>query len=108
MRQMKQRSLGMPEPVWAYLVVSDPGQAHTLPDQERWAKDYALENGWRLTEIYSGVDSGKLGSRNICDRMVDDIEALHKEDRPTRILMIRLDRMGRGTGLGPPPQLFED
>jgi DNA invertase Pin-like site-specific DNA recombinase len=101
MDPMNPPSIGRPEEVWAYLVVSDPGQAHTLPDQERWARDYAFSNGWHLTEIYRGVESGKAGTRGLCDGMVDAIEALPKGRRPQRILMIRLDRMGRGTGLSP-------
>jgi DNA invertase Pin-like site-specific DNA recombinase len=98
---MGDRAIGRSEEVWAYLVVSDPGQAHTLPDQEEWARDYAAMHGWDLTKIYRGVDSGRAGTRGLCDRMVDAIEALPKESRPSRVLMIRLDRIGRGTGLGP-------
>ena len=101
MKPMDRHSVGRPEEVWAYLVVSDPGQSHTLPDQEEWARSHATANAWRLSKIFKGIESGKSGTRGLCDRMVDEIEALPLDRRPSRILMIRLDRMGRGTGLAP-------
>lgn len=85
--------------VWAFLVVSDPQQADTLVDQEAWAKDAAAKNGWAISRVISGVSSGKLGPRKLTLGMIADLEVLPAEQRPHRILMIRLERLGRGDGL---------
>ena len=83
---------------WALLVVSDPGQADTLPDQEAWAQAIAAERGWTITETFSGVSSGKAGARELTVRMLQQLEATDAEHRPARLLMIRLERLGRGDG----------
>jgi hypothetical protein len=84
---------------WAFLVVSDPQQADTLADQETWAKETAAKLGWAITRVISGVSSGKLGPRKLTLGMLADLEKLPPEQRPHRILMIRLERLGRGDGL---------
>ena len=84
---------------WAFLVVSDPGQADTLPNQEAWAEEVSRANKWPLTKTISGVSSGKLGARKLTMAMIADLEALRPEQRPGRVLMIRLERLGRGDGL---------
>jgi hypothetical protein len=84
---------------WAFLVVSDQGQADTLPDQQAWAEQTAREQGWMITRTFSGVSSGKLGARGLTTRMLGELEAAPPEQRPERILMIRIDRLGRGDGL---------
>lgn len=83
---------------WALLVVSDQGQADTLVDQEAWATSTAAAHGWLLTETFSGVSSGKDGARPLTMRMLAQLEATPVEQRPARILMIRLERLGRGDG----------
>ena len=84
---------------WAYLVVSDPGQAETLGDQRAWADEAARLHGWTITRTISGVSSGKLGARKLTTEMIVDLEALEASRRPSRLLMIRLERLGRGDGL---------
>ncbi len=84
---------------WAFLVVSDPGQADTLADQEAWAQEAAHANQWVITKTVSGVSSGKLGARRLTLGMIDELEALQASERPARLLMIRLERLGRGNGL---------
>lgn len=95
------------EVVWAYLVVSDPGQSHTLPDQEEWARARAFDLGWNLTKVYRDVDSGRDGTRALFDGLLADIKALPPEDRPSRILMTRLDRVGRGNAIESSMALLE-
>jgi hypothetical protein len=85
--------------VWALLVVSDQGQADTLPDQEAWAQETARAKGWSITRTFSGVSSGKLGARGLTLRMIGELESLPPDQRPKRVLMIRLERLGRGDGL---------
>lgn len=84
---------------WAFLVVSDPQQAGTLSDQDAWARETAAANGWTLTRVICGVSSGKLGPRKLALSMIADLRSLEPEARPNRILMIRLERLGRGDGL---------
>ena len=84
---------------WALLVVSDPGQAETLPHQEAWAKTIAAEKGWTITKTFSGVSSGKMGTRDLTTRMLNDLEMTPAEQRPARVLMIRIERLGRGDGI---------
>lgn len=84
---------------WALLVVSDPGQADTLVDQEAWAAEVAVQRGWSITKTLSGVSSGKLGVRRLTMQMISELEALAPPDRPQRLLMIRLERLGRGDGV---------
>ncbi len=83
---------------WAFLVVSDPQQADSLADQKAWAQEAALANGWVITRTIAGVSSGKLGARNLTISMIDELERLPAKERPARILMIRLERLGRGDG----------
>ncbi len=84
---------------WALLVVSDSGQAETLPNQEAWAREAAAKNGWTITRYFSGVSTGKYGTRALASRMITELEEMPAESRPQRVLMIRLERLGRGNGL---------
>lgn len=84
---------------WAFLVVSDPQQAGTLADQEAWARETAMEHSWTLARVISGVSSGKQGPRKLALGMIADLRGLDRNERPERILMIRLERLGRGDGL---------
>lgn len=84
---------------WTYLVVSSGGQEDTLPHQRAWAKQVALKNGWAITETFEGVSSGKGGVRALLDTLLKKLGATPKAKRPTRILMLRIDRLGRGDGL---------
>jgi len=84
---------------WAFLVVSDPGQADTLTDQEAWTHEAAAAHHWTILKTISGVSSGKLGARKLTLGMIEELEALPATQRPERLLMIRLERLGRGNGL---------
>ncbi len=84
---------------WALLVVSDSGQAETLPNQETWARETAASKGWVITRTFSGVSTGKHGTRALASGMISELEEMPAESRPQRILMIRLERLGRGNGL---------
>jgi hypothetical protein len=84
---------------WAFLVVSDPQQAESLRDQETWAKETAAERGWVLTRTIAGVSTGRDGPRKLALGMISELEALEAAQRPCRVVMIRLERLGRGDGL---------
>ncbi len=84
---------------WAYLVVSSEQQAETLTFQERWAKETAGQHGWILTEMFQGVSSGRDGTRALLKKLLARLEDKPRSERPYRVLMIRLDRLGRGLGL---------
>jgi DNA invertase Pin-like site-specific DNA recombinase len=79
--------------------VSSEQQAETIPYQRRWAAEVALQHSWTITETFEGVSSGKDGTRALLKKLVDRLEKTARQDRPERVLMIRLDRMGRGLGL---------
>jgi DNA invertase Pin-like site-specific DNA recombinase len=83
--------------VWLLAAVSSEGQAETLPHQRAWGEEVASTRGWRLTRIIEGVATGKAGPRRIVRDLLTDIRALDAEARPTRLLMIRADRLGRGS-----------
>lgn len=86
---------------WVLAVVSDVGQAESLPHQLKWAEETAAENGWTVTrKPYSKAgSSGREGVRALVQQMMDDLNATPAAQRPERILMIRQDRLGRGDSL---------
>lgn len=81
--------------VWLYCAVSSSPQESTLEDQEQWGRDVALSHDWTITRTFSGRSSGKLGIRKILEQLLTELTATPKAQRPTRVLMIRLDRTGR-------------
>ena len=84
---------------WAYLAVSSNKQSETLADQEGWAQHVAAENGWEITRTFSAVSSGAHGVRKLLEQLLVELRTTSKARRPTRVLMIRLDRLGRGEGI---------
>lgn len=84
---------------WAYLVVSSEAQAETLAHQEAWASEVARSNDWTITSTFRGVSSGRLGTRGLLETLLERLRATDRTQRPERVLMIRLDRLGRGLGL---------
>jgi DNA invertase Pin-like site-specific DNA recombinase len=84
---------------WSYLVVSSDAQADTLPFQEQWATETAKAHGWKITRTFRSVSSGKAGTRKLLEQLLAELRSLPKGDRPDRILMVRLDRAGRGLAL---------
>ena len=85
---------------WAYLAVSSDAQAATLVDQERWARQTAAEKGWRITRIFGagreGVATGKRGVRTHLAELIAELQRAPGDRRPSWLLMIRADRVGRG------------
>lgn len=71
----------------------------TVEAQERWAKETVATHGWNLERTFSGVASGKAGVRRVMHELLDELRATPKARRPRRILMVRLDRTGRGDTL---------
>jgi len=92
-------SQSVSETAWSFLVVSDRGQIETLPDQRSWAEGVARQNGWKITRIFQGVSSGRDGIRGQTRAMIHELERMTTGERPARVLMIRVDRLGRGNGL---------
>lgn len=90
---------GRKNTAWAYLVVSSEQQAESIEFQRRWATEAALQHRWAITETFDGVSSGRDGTRSLLKRLVDRLEKTTASERPERVLMIRLDRLGRGLGL---------
>jgi DNA invertase Pin-like site-specific DNA recombinase len=81
--------------VWLYAAVSSSPQETTLDDQRRWASQTAARNGWVISREFSGVGSGAKGTRDILSNLIDQLERTPKVARPKRVLMIRIDRVGR-------------
>ncbi len=86
---------------WAYLVVSSEQQADTLDDQQAWADRTARAHGWEITRWFKDTSTGKSGARKLLDDLVEALRAMKPAERPARVLMTRLDRLGRGDGLEP-------
>jgi DNA invertase Pin-like site-specific DNA recombinase len=84
---------------WAYLVVSSEQQAETLEHQESWARETAASHEWQIKASLRGVSSGRDGTRDLLETLLARLRALPAAARPARVLMIRLDRLGRGLGL---------
>jgi DNA invertase Pin-like site-specific DNA recombinase len=85
--------------VWLLAVVSSDAQAETLEFQERWGQEIAAENGWTIERTFKDVSSGRDGARQILKDLLAELRALPKSARPTRVLLVRIDRLGRGDGL---------
>lgn len=81
--------------VWLYAAVSSSPQEATLEDQRQWAKETAVRNGWVIAREFAGVSSGAKGTREILTNLIDELERTPKAARPQRVLMIRIDRVGR-------------
>lgn len=82
--------------VWALLAVSSDAQADTIDHQRKWAQETAKQRGWRLTRCVEGVASGKAGPRRVVRELLTALRALEPAQRPGYVLMVRLDRLGRG------------
>lgn len=89
----------MKETCWIYAAVSSGKQEATVADQLAWGNDTASKNGWEVIRAFHDVATGKFGTREILEDLLAALKATPKNQRPQRVLMIRLDRMGRGTGL---------
>lgn len=85
--------------VWAYLVVSSDLQAETLVHQKEWARQQAAERHWDISVFFDGVSTGKDGVRGILEQLLIRLRKTPLAERPSRVLMTRLDRLGRGLGL---------
>lgn len=93
-----ERAPGVHRPsVWLLAAVSSEGQVETLPHQRAWGEEVASTRGWRLTRTIEGVATGKAGPRRIVRDLLAEIQALDAGARPSRLLMIRADRLGRGS-----------
>jgi DNA invertase Pin-like site-specific DNA recombinase len=84
---------------WAFAAVSSSPQELSLDSQIAWAKETAKANGWNLSRVIKGVSSGAKGTRKLLDDLLADLRAMPKAERPQRLLLVRIDRLGRGTGL---------
>ena len=87
------------ETAWALCVVSSDPQGGTLEDQRSWAARTAKERGWTLGRVFEGVSTGKVGPRKIVEELLAAIRSLAPEKRPQWLLLIRLDRIGRGSAV---------
>lgn len=81
---------------WSFCCVSSSPQEATLEDQANWAHEAASANGWDVTRVFSGVGSGKAGPRKLLHQLVAELRSTPEAERPQVILMLRLDRVGRG------------
>lgn len=86
----------MSSSAWAFCVVSSGKQEDTVVDQEAWARATSAANGWAISRVFADVSSGKLGVRKLLARLVSELRATPPAERPERVLMLRLDRVGRG------------
>jgi DNA invertase Pin-like site-specific DNA recombinase len=80
---------------WLYAAVSSSPQEATLEDQRQWARETAIRNGWVIAREFAGVASGAKGTRDILSNLIEELQQTPKAARPQRVLMIRIDRVGR-------------
>lgn len=80
---------------WAYLVASSAQQSETLANQDRWARETAAKNGWTISHVEKGISSGQSGPRKLTGSVIDHLRRLPASERPARLLVMRLDRLGR-------------
>lgn len=85
----------MQERVWLYLVVSSDAQEDSLPAQKRWGYEEAARIGAQVERVFEGVATGKHGARRVLLELIEKLSTLPKSERPSRVLMNRLDRTGR-------------
>ena len=81
---------------WVYATVSSNPQEDSLADQERWAEKAAADNGWSIERRFSEVATGKRGVRSTLTKLLAELKALPESARPDVVMMIRIDRIGRG------------
>ena len=94
-RQSESAHAALSSTAWLYAAVSSSPQEATLDDQRQWANATAIRNGWVITREFCGVGSGAKGTRDILSNLIDELERTPKPTRPKRVLMIRIDRVGR-------------
>jgi len=82
---------------WALLAVSSAPQSETLDHQRAWAERTCRDKGWILARRFQGVASGKDGPRRLTRDLLLELRATPVAERPSWVLMIRLDRVGRGS-----------
>jgi DNA invertase Pin-like site-specific DNA recombinase len=58
-----------------------------------------LEHGWTITRTFRGVSSGRDGTRGLLETLLAKLRETRPGERPNRVLMTRLDRLGRGLGI---------
>lgn len=83
------------ERAWCYLVVSSDAQEETLEAQRRWAYEEAARIGVTVERTFEGVSTGKHGARELLVQLIEALKSTAKTHRPSRVLMVRLDRTGR-------------
>jgi len=81
---------------WALYVVSSASQEDTLQNQQAWAEETALKEGWQIGRAFDAINSGKNGPRKVVKALVAALEDTDAEHRPEILMLIRLDRLGRG------------
>lgn len=89
----------MSDRVWAFLAVSSSPQELSLDAQEQWALETAAAQDWTIARTWKGVSSGREGARHLLEQLLDELRSTPKSERPKYVLMVRLDRLGRGTGI---------
>lgn len=94
-RRMTSDHAAVDAAVWLFAAVSSSPQEATLDDQRQWATETATRNGWVITREFAGVASGAKGTRQILSNLIEELERTPKTARPHRVLMIRIDRVGR-------------
>lgn len=95
MRSTSNEPVATSSAVWLYAAVSSSPQEATLEDQRQWARETAVRNGWFIAREFAGVGSGAKGTRDILTNLIEELERTPKAARPKRVLMIRIDRVGR-------------
>jgi DNA invertase Pin-like site-specific DNA recombinase len=84
---------------WIFAAVSSSPQEISLDAQVDWATKAAQAQGWAITRTWKGVSSGKSGTRRLLEDLMTELRATPKGERPQRLMMVRIDRLGRGTGI---------
>lgn len=85
--------------LWAYCRVSTrkEEQEESLEAQEAWARDFAAKSGAAIRVICERASAKSTVGRPVFNRMIADLGALSKAERPELLLVTALDRLSRST-----------
>ena len=94
----------MVEAAWLLVAVSSGPQEVSLDTQEAWCQEAAAAHGWPVIRVFRGVSSGAKGTRELLDDLLIELRNTPKPERPRWLITVRIDRLGRGTGIEGSPR----
>lgn len=85
-----------PAIAWALFV--HVGKTESVAQQRAWARATAARDGWTLTEMFSAPRSD-VQPRSTISRIISKFDAIAADQRPARLLIMRLELLGPGDAM---------